>query len=423
MKKTITIILLAILLFNTLIITPVYADTEQDMTKALEGTYTQNTATQYQNTGTAATGIDRTKNINGNNILFAERQDAKTTALSNDQDSFLAASIAGLLGAFVQVCRIPLDFIANHLTDNSMILTGKINTFTIENLIYGYYPFFNINFFNSAGLTEAASTAEAAATSTQANGVTIKNASMSATQTIKLQISGWYYGIRTIAIIASLAILIYAAIKMALSTVMAEKTRYKKMLTDWAVSLLILFALHYFMILLINISEMLVSLLRTVQPPTGLEVVLHKKMITNDAVGWDKLVVAVMEALLTFLQIKFLLIYLKRLVVTGFLITIAPIITITYPLDRIRDKETGSFTSWRKEFTTLVFIQPLHMLLYILIFVSAGQIMLVSPFIACILIWVTSKAEGILRNMFKLNGADSIKSLRDTKVMGKSLFT
>ena len=45
-------------------------------------------------------------------------------------------------------------------------------------------------------------------------------------QTIRANVAGWYYGIRTIAIIALLSVLIYIAIRMIISTTGEEKGRY-----------------------------------------------------------------------------------------------------------------------------------------------------------------------------------------------------
>lgn len=399
MKKYITIVLITILLFNVIISTPVSAISfEQMMQQALNGMYTQNTAQQFENTGTAATGIDKYKQINGENTKVADRQEAKSAALNNDQDSFIAAAIAGLLQAVVQVLRIPLDYIANNFKDTG---TGY-EVFTIEKLLYGEYPFFNINYFN----LDASSNGTASPV----------------INTIKQHVASWYYGIRTIAIIASLCILVYIAIKMAISTVTQEKIKYKKMLTNWFVALVILFLLHYFMVVIIYLSEMLVSLLKTVQAPTGLELQLYKQTLSNYVVGWEKLGMTIMLLMLTLIQIKFFIIYLKRLVFTGFIIAIAPLITITYPIDKADDNVTQSFNKWRSEFLTLVFIQPLHVLLFMIIFVSAGEIMKVSLFLAVLLLWVISKTEAILRNMFNLNNAKTIRSLKETKIFGSDFL-
>ena len=48
---------------------------------------------------------------------------------------------------------------------------------------------------------------------------------------------------------------------MAISSVAEEKAKYKRMLTDWVVSLVLLFVLHYIMILIININDAIVSVL------------------------------------------------------------------------------------------------------------------------------------------------------------------
>lgn len=390
MKKYIATTLLIIILLNALIATPVFADGLGDFQSSLNGLQWGTAFNQYSQNGTVATGLNEYRPINNEMVQTAQRQEAKSAALNNDQDSFIAAGIAGIINLIITIIRLPLDLIALSQTEEG----GEI--FQIEKLLYGDYPLFNINFFDNH--TDSTSTANMS-------------------QAIKDSVAKWYYGIRTIAIIASLCVLVYIAIRMAISTVTEEKVKYKKMLGNWLASFVILFLLHYFIIIMVYVSEMLVSLLTSIQPETELEVTMYNKLMGNKGLGWDKLGVTIMMLMFTYLQIKFFLIYIKRLVFAGFFIMISPIITVTYAIDKAGDNKAQAFTAWKNEMITLVFIQPLHLLLFMLIFVSAGEIMKASLFIAFLLLWVVSKAEGILRTIFKLNGASSIKSLQDTKMI------
>lgn len=395
MKKYIAATLLIIILFNALIVTPVFADGLGAFQSSLNGLQWGTAFNQYAQNGTVATGLNEYRKINNENVQTAQRQEAKSAALNNDQDSFIAAGIAGIINLFITIIRLPLDLIALNQTEGD----GEI--FQIEKLLHGDYPLFNINFFDNH--TDSSATANMS-------------------QAIKDSVAKWYYGVRTIAIIASLCVLIYIAIRMAISTVTQEKIKYKKMLGNWLASFVILFILHYFIIIMVYVSEMLVSLLTSIQPETGLEVTMYNKLMGNKGLGWDKLGVTIMMLMFTYLQIKFFLIYIKRLVFAGFFIMISPFITVTYAIDKAGDNKAQAFTAWKNEMITLVFIQPLHLLLFMLIFVSAGEIMKASLFIAFLLLWVVSKAESILRTIFKLNGSNSIKTLQDTKMIGKGII-
>ena len=78
-----------------------------------------------------------------------------------------------------------------------------------------------------------------------------------AAKTFREAVAGWYYIVRLIAIAALLLILIYVGIRMALSTVASDQTKYKKMLVDWATSMALVFLLHYIIVITITIGGIL----------------------------------------------------------------------------------------------------------------------------------------------------------------------
>ena len=158
---------------------------------------------------------------------------------------------------------------------------------------------------------------------------------------------------------------------------------------------------------------MLVELLKHASGGIGLEKNLRIQLFSNEYSGWKALGMSILLLMLVYLQFKFFLMYLKRLIITGFLIMISPLVTVTYAIDRAGDNVAQAFKNWRQEMITLVFIQPLHALLFIIFAVSAGEIAKFSIFIAILLLWSISKGETILRTVFKLSAGSSIKTLGD----------
>ena len=67
---------------------------------------------------------------------------------------------------------------------------------------------------------------------------------------------------------------------------------------------------------------------------------------------------------LVFMTIKFTVLYFKRVVYMAFLTMIAPLIGLTYPLDKIKDGQAQAFTMWIREFVFNALLQPLHLILY-----------------------------------------------------------
>ena len=69
--------------------------------------------------------------------------------------------------------------------------------------------------------------------------------------------------------------------------------------------------------------------------------------------------------MLLFQTISFLVAYIKRMFKIGFLIIIAPLITITYSIDKIGDGKAQALNTWLKEFAYNILLQPFQCILYL----------------------------------------------------------
>lgn len=187
----------------------------------------------------------------------------------------------------------------------------------------------------------------------------------------RTQVATWYYVMRIIATAILLLILVYIGIRMAISTIASDKAVYQKMLTDWAASLALLYLLHYFILFVIKLNGTFIEILKGVG---GAE-----KHLTNftqyistialqsvsGASGFNGIVSTIVYALIVFQTLKFLVIYLKRMITVGFLIIISPLITITYSIDKIGDQKAQALNTWMKEFCYNILIQPFHCIMYL----------------------------------------------------------
>ena len=280
------------------------------------------------------------------------------------------------------------------------IIEGIINTFapgsqavTPETILFNKLDLVNINFFNS-------------------------NSSEAFIQSLQSSIAGWYYGIRNIAIVASLAILIYVAIRMATSSVAEDKAKYKTMFTDWLISFALIFVLHYIIILIINLNDVLVKMIGTAiennnasgNLSTYLKSLWEQSFNISLVTGFGSCIIYV---ILLFITLGFLIMYIKRLIVVAFLIIIAPLITITYALDKIGDGRAQALNTWIKEFLGNVLIQPFHCIIY-LVFVSVSmglltQQNLASSVLAIMCMLFIMQAEDIVKKIFNIQSDDSGK--------------
>ncbi|MBQ3407919.1 MAG: hypothetical protein IJH12_01790 [Clostridia bacterium] len=72
--------------------------------------------------------------------------------------------------------------------------------------------------------------------------------------------------------------------------------------------------------------------------------------------------------------IMFLFTYVKRVLQMAFLTMIAPIVALMYPVDKIGDGKAQAFNTWFKDYLFNVLIQPMHLLLYTVFIVAAGEL-------------------------------------------------
>ena len=236
---------------------------------------------------------------------------------------------------------------------------------------------------------------------------------------LRTNIASWYYGIRNFAAIILLVVLIYVGIRMAISTVAEEEAKYKTMLKDWFVALALVFILHIIIISVIYVNNEIVRAL----DPAGADGALQANTLVNYqgsllektfSLGYTwtyGLATGILYSILAGVSFGFLVMYIKRMITIAFLTLIAPIITITYPIDKMGDGKSQALNNWLKEFMFNVLIQPFHCLLY-LIFVSSALEMLNGTLgggiFAIITIVFVYQAEGIIRKIFGFGGASTL---------------
>ncbi len=220
--------------------------------------------------------------------------------------------------------------IASEVAEVGATKSESVMFLSLEDIFFhnveGKIPIINVNFFKPI-------------TSNGKNDVIVD---------IRNNIASWYYSIRNLAIIISLLVLVYIGIRMAMSTLAEDKATYKKMLTDWIVGFITIFLLHYIIIATIYINE---ALVRALIPSSGagfsgdiikdyLDNILMEGLSTvTFTKGMASAVVYVGMTAMTFM---FLYTYAKRMITVAFLIIIAPIITVTYSIDKIGDRKISS---------------------------------------------------------------------------------
>lgn len=215
------------------------------------------------------------------------------------------------IGGIIQMASASIANIGN---------TGPLFAFLqLDDILFNRVPILSVNFFASGGAD------------------VIVN--------IKGSIATWYYALRNIAIILSLAVLIYVGIRMAISTLAEDKAKYKKMLTDWVVGFITIFLLHYIIVIAVNVNDLLVGIFNNSTQVSGMGSFAGDLALNavNPIGGFVKgLTSAILYIFITVLTMMFLFDYIKRMLTVAFLMIIAPIITVTYSIDKMGDRKISS---------------------------------------------------------------------------------
>lgn len=341
-------------------------------------------------------------------------------------------------------------------TDISASTDSRDNV-TVEAIVYNLVPLFNVNLFRTTeeetirtgtgrdlneyicdrcekNISECNCTeSECDCNLCQLRRFRADPDNKTAVDIVKDSVIEWYYIIRLIAIAAMLLVLLGIGIKMAISTVASEKALYKRMIVDWVVGFIILFTVHYMMIAIITVNEVLVDVVKDAANTAGndvaeitkkefnvkektnsdLEISIYEATRTRayDAKLINGTTGMVMYATLVFFAYKYSLIYLKRYLTIIALTLMAPGAGLAYALQKALSGKSKAFSNWLKEYFMNVIIQSVHALLYSS-FVSMALVISLNSvsgmIIAFILLNFMSKGDKMLRKIFKMSSEGSL---------------
>lgn len=267
---------------------------------------------------------------------------------------------------------------------------------------------------------------------------------------MKSTISTWYIALRNLAIVIMLSVLLYIGIRIIISSTANSKVKYKEMLTDWVIGMLLIFFMHYIIAFAFSMVDMVTNAIsQSVQLPvitinlkkykdnmddetkkaiaklggqTDIEDYENVPIIT-DFTGYARIFAqlnyadtdtdahiennemsymsyTIVYAVMIMYTIMFSWKYLKRLVYIIFLIMISPLIGLSYPLDKMNDGNAQAFNMWLKEFLFTLLIQPFHLLLYTVLVGMAINLATQNIIYTLVVFGFMLPAEKILKKFF-----------------------
>ena len=256
-------------------------------------------------------------------------------------------------------------------------------------------------------------------------------------------VAAWYTAFRNIALVGLLSVLVYIGIRIVISSSAGEKSQYKERIMDWLVALCLLFVIQYIMSFTINITQQITTIFAGSQSidvyvqnveyvsSSGEteEVTADEEGSTNTTQNFDfafttnlmgyirflvysedlleKCAYLIIYLVLVVHTVMFTFIYLKRVLYMAFFTMIAPMVALTYPLDKLSDGKAQAFNLWLREYIFNALIQPMHLALYTMLMTSSMHLATTNPIYALVAVGFLFPAEKFVKKMFGFDKAET----------------
>ena len=336
-----------------------------------------------------------------------------STMLAVDDDNITDSS-SWLYAGDVDDDDVDFDYGENTI-DTSELLPWVHDKYDIPNFLYSPEAIFSnniaaldVNFLNP-NKYKAVSEEDSA-----------KKAAKSSATGLRKVISDWYISFRNIAIVGLLSVLIYLGIRIVISSTAGDKAKYKENLQNWLVALCLVFFIHFIMSGLLMLTDKFNDLfdesansgivIKSVKPKGG-EVKFNTNLIgfirfnAQSASSYDALAYTILYMILIFYTCTFTIVYFKRFFYMAFLTMIAPLVALTYPIDKYGDGKAQAFNSWFKEYIMHLILQPVHLILYVSLVSSSMDLVKNNLLYGIIAIGFLTQAEKLIKKIFNLDGA------------------
>ena len=308
-------------------------------------------------------------------------------------------------------------------------------------------PALHINFINPKTYSEESKYDETSTTDRVDGAAPVFNSA----KVLAPQISKWYVAIRNMVLVGLMVVLLYIGIRIVISSTAGEKAKYKEHIKDWLIAVILVVFMHYIMAFALTITEYITSMLNSnnemikfqIDDEDAMKQIfgdedysqyknsdgtydlyvnlmgyarLQQQLETRDengnvTVNWNYIGYAVIYLTLVIYSIMFLIIYLKRVIYMAFLTMIAPLVALTYPIDKIGDGKAQAFDMWLKEYAYNLLLQPFHLLLYTMLIGSVMDLAVNNMIYALVALGFLIPGEKLFRRFFGFEKAATTGSI------------
>ena len=251
--------------------------------------------------------------------------------------------------------------------------------------------------------------------------------------TLSNTVASWYRAFRNVAVVGLLSILVYIGIRILIGSTAQDKAKYKERIKDWLVGLCLLFVMHYIMAGTMMITEVITTNLGSALDDNAIcvEVNDYDKGVFNSGkavhfktnfMGYirfmtqsynplDSVAYLIMYIALVIYTVMFTITYLKRVLYMAFFTMIAPLVAMTYPLDKLADGKAQGFNMWMREYMMNAIIQPVHLIIYMVIMGSVMDLATKNPIYGLVAIGFLLPAEKFIKKMFRFDRGETTSTL------------
>jgi hypothetical protein len=180
--------------------------------------------------------------------------------------------------------------------------------------------------------------------------------SESSASVLRTTIASWYKSFRNIAVVGLLSVLIYLGIRILISSTAGDRAKYKESLRDWFVALCLVFVIHFIMSGVLMLTDRVNSLLGSTVDEG---IIVHVnggdynfrfrtnlmgliRFRTQCGNAYEVGAYGVMYIAIVIYTGIFTIMYYKRFLYTAFFTMIAPLVALTYPIDKLGDRKITS---------------------------------------------------------------------------------
>lgn len=395
-KKLITILILIILLGN--IVFPNYVVFAEEETKTDSNFEIAEEPERDPNLKTEDEDFTSSGSFYEDLILsgsFKHKEDQPSTLSSIGQNLILVIPniFLGFAKLFAQVTELMLNtFLTARVTDYPGTESADFinddsyrNKFTLDKLFFGDVKLLDANFFKF-----------------NPKGTDINNK-------IKQNVAKWYMIMGGVSLVLILGVMIYLAINMVLVyagiKTPQKHANIKTTMTNLVVSTALIFIMPIILTAIGSLVDLMVNFFAgarvgviNVLAENNIEILSRNSQYFTG--GFSRFIADVTYIFLIVVYLRFLIVYLKRFFTLAFLTVVAPMVAVTYSIDKLKDDKSQVMGKFYREYFYAYFLKLLHAFMYIIYFSGLGMVASVSPLAGLFLLSLFGRVEKIIKGAF-----------------------